>query len=223
MQGTSLFLTANRTFSTLPYITSQDYVGNFIILSLLPQETKSNAWTINFMGSQGIRFLKGKLNVRAMYNNLQSQMIQNKEIMPFNTNILTLKAGLTVGVFSKMDLGYNLNYTFHQSEMPALSTTSTLNNWEHNAYLTFSLAKNLSVTSRAEYYHNQIEKNKFKDIFFTDIAMKYAAKKFDITMELNNILNKKNYGYGINGAFVHSYSNLNIRGRELMVTLYYKP
>lgn len=223
LQGTSLFLTANRTFSTLPYITSQDYVGNFIILSLLPQETKSNAWTINFMGSQGIRFLKGKLNVRAMYNNLQSQMIQNKEIMPFNTNILTLKAGLTVGVFSKMDLGYNLNYTFHQSEMPALSTTSTLNNWEHNAYLTFSLAKNLSVTSRAEYYHNQIEKNKFKDIFFTDIAMKYAAKKFDITMELNNILNKKNYGYGLNGAFVHSYSNLNIRGRELMVTLYYKP
>ena len=70
---------------------------------------------------------------------------------------------------------------------------------------------------------NQIEKNKFKDIFFTDIAMKYAAKKFDITMELNNILNKKNYGYGLNGAFVHSYSNLNIRGRELMVTLYYKP
>jgi hypothetical protein len=36
-------------------------------------------------------------------------------------------------------------------------------------------------------------------------------------------LNRKNYGYGVNGTFVHSYNNLNIRGRELMVSIYYKP
>lgn len=76
---------------------------------------------------------------------------------------------------------------------------------------------------KAEYYHNEIVNNKYKDIFFADFAMRYKFKKFDVTVELKNLLNKKSYEYGINGTFIHSYNNLNIRGRELMVSIYYKP
>ena len=107
--------------------------------------------------------------------------------------------------------------------MPTLSSVSTINNWKHNAYLRLFLTKKITTEARTEYYHNQIANNKFKDIFFADLAMRYSFKKFDITLELNNLLNKKSYEYGINGTFVHSYNNLNIRGRELMVSIYYKP
>jgi hypothetical protein len=223
LQGTSVFLTANRTFMTTPYTASQDYVGSYIVLSLVPQETKNNAWTINLMGSQGAGFLKGKLNVRAIYNSSKSYIVQNNEVMPFNTNTFNIRVGLTVGLVRNTDLGYNLEYSYYQSDMPTLSSTYTLNNWKHNAYLRLFLTKKITTEARTEYYHNQIAKDKFKDIFFADLAMRYSFKKFDITLELNNLLNRKNYGYGVNGTFVHSYNHLNIRGRELMVSIYYKP
>lgn len=223
LKGTSFFVTVNRIFGTTPYTTSQDYIGNYIVLSLAPQETKNNAWTVNFMGSQGISFLKGKLNVRAMYNKSKAYIVQNSEIMPFNTNTFNIRGSLTVGLIKNADIGYNLDYSYYQSKMPALSSVSTINNWKHNAYLRLFLTKKITTEARTEYYHNQIANNKYKDIFFADLAMRYSFKKFDITLELNNLLNRKNYGYGVNGTFVHSYNNLNIRGRELMVSIYYKP
>lgn len=223
LQGTSVFLTANRTFMTTPYTASQDYVGSYIVLSLVPQETKSNAWTINLMGSQGVGFLKGKLNIRAIYNSSKSYIVQNNEVMPFNTSTCNVRGGLTVGLVRNTDLGYNIEYSYYQTDMPALSSAYTLNNWKHNAYLRLFLTKKFTTEARAEYYHNQIAKDKFKDIFFADLAMRYSFKKFDITLEINNLLNKKGYGYGVNGTFVRSYNSLNIRGREIMVSVYYKP
>lgn len=223
LQGTSVFLTANRTFMTTPYTASQDYVGSYIVLSLVPQETKSNAWTINLMGSQGVGFLKGKLNIRTIYNSSKSYIVQNNEVMPFNTSTCNVRGGLTVGLVRNTDLGYNIEYSYYQTDMPALSSAYTLNNWKHNAYLRLFLTKKFTTEARAEYYHNQIAKDKFKDIFFADLAMRYSFKKFDITLELNNLLNKKGYGYGVNGTFVRSYNSLNIRGREIMVSVYYKP
>ena len=223
LQGTSVFLTANRTFMTTPYTASQDYVGSYIVLSLVPQETKSNAWTINLMGSQGVGFLKGKLNIRAIYNSSKSYIVQNNEVMPFNTSTCNVRGGLTVRLVRNTDLGYNIEYSYYQTDMPALSSAYTLNNWKHNAYLRLFLTKKFTTEARAEYYHNQIAKDKFKDIFFADLAMRYSFKKFDITLELNNLLNKKGYGYGVNGTFVRSYNSLNIRGREIMVSVYYKP
>ncbi|WP_028896660.1 carboxypeptidase-like regulatory domain-containing protein [Prevotella sp. HUN102] len=223
LQGTSLLLSLNRTINTTPYTTSQHYAGDYIILGLVPQETKNNLWSVRFVGAQGIGFLKGKLNVRAIYNRLKSNLIQNDEPMPFNTKTLNLSAGLTIGLIPRVDCGYNLHYTFHQSAMPSLATTSNINNWKHEGYVRFPILRQLTAEAKAEYYHNQMANNLFKDIFFADFSIRYAFNKFDVTLELNNILNKKNYGYGINGTLIHSYSNLEIRGREIMLTLYYKP
>jgi len=53
--------------------------------------------------------------------------------------------------------------------------------------------------------------------------MKVSTRRFDFALSLNNLLNKKNYAYSINSNFIRSYSNLNIRGRELMLNIYFKP
>ena len=82
------------------------------------------------MGSQGISFLKGKLNVRAMYNSSKAYIVQNSEIMPFNTNTFNIRGSLTVGLIKNADIGYNLDYSYYQSKMPALSSVSTINQLE---------------------------------------------------------------------------------------------
>ena len=87
-----------RSFGNSPYTSTQDYVGNYIVVSLTPQDTKYNGWNIYLMGSQSIGFLKGKLNMRALYDVKNGYMMQNAIQMPYNTKNLKLICGLDVGL-----------------------------------------------------------------------------------------------------------------------------
>ena len=82
--------------------------------------------------------------------------------------------------------------------------------------------KLLSLETLAEYYHNQLSANRFKDIFFADASLKLQLRRFDITLALNNLLNRKTYAYALNSDLMRSTSSLLISGRELMINIYYK-
>jgi hypothetical protein len=223
LHGTSFYLTVNRMFTNSPYTHSQTYLGNYIIQKLVPQTTRDNSWRINLIGSQGIGLIKGKLNIRAMYNALNSEIVQNDVLMPLNTKMVSLSADVMTGLIKYVDIDYKLTYRLNNMQMPALGTSSTLNSWKHEASTRVSLTKALSMSTQVEYYHNQIAAHQFKDNLFVDYSIRYALRKFDLTLMLSNILNKKHYGYGVNGTMVSSYSSQEIRGREIMFSIYYKP
>lgn len=175
------------------------------------------------MGSQGIGFLKGKLNVKALYNAMNSYMVQNKQQMPYDTKNLKIISNLDIGLIKGVDLAYKLTYGFHQMKMPAFGKTSNLNSWKHEGSLRLPLCKVLSLETLTEYYHNEIAKKEFKDMFFQDFTLIFKAKHFDLSLAWNNVFNNKSYSYGINNTLSSSFSNQDIRGRELMLSFYYKP
>lgn len=223
LQGTSVRLHIMRSFGNSPYTSTQDYVGNYIVVSLTPQDTKYNGWNIYLMGSQSIGFLKGKLNMRALYDVKNGYMMQNAIQMPYNTKNLKLICGLDVGLIRNVDLTYKLTYGYNQMKMTVLKRTSNFNSWKHEGSLRIPLCKVLSLITMTEYYHNQIAQKKFKDVFFQNITLKLQARHFDLSLNMNNILNKRNYSYGINNTLSSSFCSQDIRGRELMLSVYYKP
>lgn len=223
LKGSSIRLRITRSFGTSPYTPTQDYVGNYIIESLTPESTKYNSWSMFLMGSQGIGFLKGKLNVKALYNAMNSYMVQNRQRMPYDTKNLKITSDLDIGLIKGVDVTYKLTYGFHQMKMPAFGKTSNLNSWKHEGSLRMPLCKILSLEALTEYYHNEVAQKKFKDMFFQDINLILKAKHFDLSLAWNNVFNHKNYSYGINNTLSSSFSNQNIRGRELMLSFYYKP
>ena len=223
LKGTSIRLRITKSFGNSPYTSTQDYVGNYIVESLTPEETKYNSWNMSLMGSQGIGFLKGKLNVRALYNVMNSYIVQNGQRMPYDTKNLRLTSDLDIGLIKSVDLTYKLTYGFHQMKMPAFGKTSNLNSWKHEGSLRLPLCKVLSLETLTEYYHNEIAQKKFKDMFFQDFTLIFKAKHFDLSLAWNNVFNNKSYSYGINNTLSSSFSNQDIRGRELMLSFYYKP
>lgn len=223
LKGSSIRLRITRSFGTSPYTPTQNYVGNYIIESLTPESTKYNSWSMFLMGSQGIGFLKGKLNVKALYNAMNSYMVQNRQRMPYDTKNLKITSDLDIGLIKGVDVTYKLTYGFHQMKMPAFGKTSNLNSWKHEGSLRMPLCKILSLEALTEYYHNEVVQKKFKDMFFQDITLIFKAKHFDLSLAWNNVFNHKNYSYGINNTLSSSFSNQNIRGRELMLSFYYKP
>ncbi len=223
LKGTSIRLRITKSFGNSPYTSTQDYVGNYIVESLTPEETKYNSWNMSLMGSQGIGFLKGKLNVRALYNVMNSYIVQNGQRMPYDTKNLRLTSDLDIGLIKGVDLTYKLTYGFHQMKMPAFGKTSNLNSWKHEGSLRIPLCKVLSLETLTEYYHNEIAQKEFKDMFFQDFTLIFKAKHFDLSLAWNNVFNNKSYSYGINNTLSSSFSNQDIRGRELMLSFYYKP
>ena len=223
LKGTSIRLHITKSFGNSPYTSTQDYVGNYIVESLTPEETKYNSWNMSLMGSQGIGFLKGKLNVRALYNVMNSYIVQNGQRMPYDTKNLRLTSDLDIGLIKSVDLTYKLTYGFHQMKMPAFGKTSNLNSWKHEGSLRIPLCKVLSLETLTEYYHNEIAQKEFKDMFFQDFTLIFKAKHFDLSLAWNNVFNNKSYSYGINNTLSSSFSNQDIRGRELMLSFYYKP
>ena len=162
LKGTSIRLRITKSFGTSPYTSTQDFVGNYIVESLTPEETKYNSWNMFLMGSQGIGFLKGKLNVKALYNAMNSYMVQNKQQMPYDTKNLNITSNLDIGLIKGIDLNYKLTYGFHQMKMPAFGKTSNLNSWKHEGSLRLPLCKVLSLETLTEYYHNEIRICSFK-------------------------------------------------------------
>ena len=223
LKGTSIRLRITKSFGNSPYTSTQDYVGNYIVESLTPEETKYNSWNMFLMGSQGIGFLKGKLNVRALYNVMNSYIVQNGQRMPYDTKNLRLTSDLDIGLIKSVDLTYKLTYGFHQMKMPAFGKTSNLNSWKHEGSLRIPLCKVLSLETLTEYYHNEIAQKEFKDMFFQDFTLIFKAKHFDLSLAWNNVFNNKSYSYRINNTLSSSFSNQDIRGRELMLSFYYKP
>ena len=223
LKGTSIRLRITKSFGNSPYTSTQDYVGNYIVESLTPEETKYNSWNMFLMGSQGIGFLKGKLNVKALYNAMNSYMVQNGQRMPYDTKNLRLTSDLDIGLIKGVDINYKLTYGFHQMKMPAFRKTSNLNSWKHEGRLRVPLCKVLSLETLTEYYHNEIAQKEFKNMFFQDFTLIFKAKHFDLSLAWNNVFNNKNYSYGINNTLSSSFSNQDIRGRELMLSFYYKP
>ena len=223
LKGTSIRLRITKSFGNSPYTSTQDYVGNYIVESLTPEETKYNSWNMFLMGSQGIGFLKGKLNVKALYNAMNSYLVQNSQRMPYDTKNLNITSNLDIGLIKGVDLAYKLTYGFHQMKMPAFGKTSNLNSWKHEGSLRIPLCKVLSLETLTEYYHNEIAQKKFKDMFFQDFTLIFKAKHFDLSLAWNNVFNNKSYSYGLNNTLSSSFSNQDIRGRELMLSFYYKP
>lgn len=223
INGTHFILNVNRIYGSTPYTTSQEYSGKYIILSLQPQQTKYDSWMVMMMASQGISFIKSTLRVRALYNARNSDIMQNGKRMPFDTKILNLTAGLVTSIIPTVDLSYNLSFMCNNMDMAGLGSSSTINSWKHEAKVYVPVFKMLGIEATAEYYHNQVAASLYKDIMFADAALKLKLKHFDVTLALNNILNNKTYAYAVNSDLMRSTSSQNVRGRELMLSVYFKP
>lgn len=221
LQGTHLSARVSRSFNTTPYTSTREFVGDYIITGTTPIETKDNSWNATLMYQQGLPFLGGKFALRGFYTNTRSKMIQNGELYPSEYNMLNTSASLFITPYTDMSVNYEVRYGYNDMK-PDGGSRSSFNNWQHIAKVIVP-AGNLRFTLRSEYDHNQLMPKKYKDIFFADAIFGLKTKHIDYELALNNILNKRQYSLSTVSDLMAARSVTAIRGRELLLTLAYKP
>ena len=81
----------------------------------------------------------------------------------------------------------------------------------------------LRFTLKGEYDHNQLMPSKYKDIFFADANVGLRTRHIDYELGLNNLFNKQTYIRSTVANLTTLRSETRLRGRELLLTLVYKP
>lgn len=219
LKSVHTFLTVSRMFTSLPFTTTRQFVGDYIILSGAAQETKADSWQTNFMLSKGLKLWHGRLNLNAVYINSDASMLQDDVRTDYNSQTLNARAGLDFSFWQNMHLRYDLNY--YMNDMKMLLYKQTINNWKHDASLTLPFGS-FVVDLSGEYYNNELTDGDYKDFFIADAKATYKFRKLDLSLSLTNMFNRKDYSYVVaNDLIIHSSTN-GIRGREVLLSFYYK-
>lgn len=221
LKGTHFMGRVSRSFDTTPYTLSRKFSGEYIIIGTIPVKTNSNSWNSTLMYQQGLSFLNGKFTLRGLYSHTDSKMYQDGSVSPAKYNALSTKASLYLSPYTGMSIDYSVQYAYDDM-LPENGNKSSFNNWQHTAKIIIPAGK-LRFTLKGEYDHNQLMPSKYKDIFFADAIIGLTSRHIDYELGLSNLLNEKSYVRSTVANLTKMRSETILRGRELLLTLVYKP
>ena len=214
-------LSVSRTFSTSPYTPTRRFVGDYIILSAIEQESKSRSWQANLIASKGINLWNGVVNLRTLYMNSDATMVQNGTITDYNSQMINARMGLDFSFWKDMHLRYGITFSQNRMKIQSMDYSHKIDGWKQDLSLVLPFQPFI-IEFRGEYYRNEITSGNYKDFFLADIKASYKSKQLDLTLSLNNLLNRDTYSYVVTSDLTSSTSTNRIRGRELLLTAYYK-
>lgn len=221
LQGTHLMARLSRSFDATPYTLSREFDGDYIIIGTTPVKTNSNSWNTTLMYQQGLPFLNGKFSLRGLYNHTDSKMYQDGLVSPAKYNVVSTGASLYLSPYTDMSIDYSLQYAYDDMR-PENDNKTSFNNWQHTVKVIVPAGK-LRFTLKGEYDHNQLMPSKYKDIFFADAIVGLTTRHVDYELGLNNLFNKQSYSRSTVANLTALRSETMLRGRELLLTLAYKP
>lgn len=202
--------------------TVQSIIGDYVFHSYRSQPSNSRNAMAFLNVSKTLDFMRGAVGVRGNYrrveNNLLSQGIQTEyendsfSLSPFiNGNISTF-------------LNWNLKFTWDRSSL-RISDMSTRrsDDFIYSGSLTLTPCPLITWTAGGEFYRNQIEKGRYKDMLMLDTKLTFnISKRIEISASVTNLLNRKEYRYTSYGTISQYELSNQLRGREFLISIYLK-
>jgi len=214
-------LFVSRTFTTSPYTATREFVGDYIIVSAVEHETKSDSWQANLIASKGINIWNGVVNLRAFYVKNHSTMLQNNQPTEYDSQTLNARTSIDFSFWKDMHLRYGLTFSQSRMKMDLPVSAPDIRNWKHDLSLTIPV-HSLTIDLTAEYYRNDLMGGNRKHFFLADIKTSYKSRHIDLSLLLSNLFNQDTYSYVIASDLISRASTNRIRGREIMLSIYYK-
>lgn len=202
--------------------TVQTIVGDYLFHSYRSQPSDSRNAMAFLNVSKTLDFMRGAIGVRGnfsrMENNLLSQGIQTD----YRNDSFSLSPFINGNISSI--LNWNLKFTWDRSSLKIsdMSSRST-DGFTYSGNVTLTPCSLITWTMGGEFYRNQIEEGRYKEMLMLDTKLTFnVSKRIEISASVTNLLNRKEYRYTSYGT-VSQYERSNqLRGRELLLSIYLK-
>lgn len=97
------------------------------------------------------------------------------------------------------------------------------NNYLYSGSVTVTPCSLMTWTTEGEYYRNQIEGERYKEMFMLDTKLTFnISKRVEVSASVTNLFNRKEYSYTSYGTVSQYERSSKLRGREFMISIYLK-
>ena len=224
------FLTITRMWNRNPYVSIQSfladtlgYQGSWLINGIQLSPNHSRSWLINGNFETLLPLTGGMLKLFVHWMQHKRQMQTGGTMTPYCNTSFSLDAILNGTLFRKLNWKYELEYGTTSLSIDN-GETNTLQGFEHSFSLYYSPVKKISLSLIGEYYHNQRQSHHYTDHFLMDAkAICRLRSNLELTLALRNILNTREYAYTTYSELMSLYESCPIRGRECLLSVYFRP
>lgn len=202
--------------------TVQDIAGDYIFHSYRSQPSDSRNATAFFNISKTLDFMRGaaglKGNCRRMENNILSQGVRTD----YRSDSYSLSPFVNGNISSF--LNWNIRFTWDRSslEISGMDGRSS-DNFIYSGSVTLTPCPLITWTAGGEFYRNQVESDRYKEMLMLDTKLTFnASKRIEISASVTNMLNRKEYSYSAFGTVSRYERSSRLRGREFLISIYLK-
>lgn len=214
-------LEGNYTNSKNNMLYGYDYYGIMSVRTLIDKSTGSNGYNAKMSINKGLNFWSLTLRLNCNYNNSNSDILVQKEIL--KSNYEGYGAGVSVNALPVSLVGLQYSLSWNQGQNYVVGNSSffpkiqtTIQTGKLNIFPT----KQLTVSTNIEHQYNNMTSN--KSVTFADIEIKYRYKSIDYELGVNNVFNAKQYiSTSYNSINTYSYS-YNLRPASVLLKLRFK-
>lgn len=199
-------------------ITSGIITDNMQRKVVLPFANGNSTWTINGSVSKYSFLLHTTFSGAIQWKNNHAVQIQNNLVLPFRTNTGSWSVGTDTKVNEALNISYQASFTQTHSSVNRIGQVL------QQAAVNYIPITDLQFKLSGEHYYTRQQGNPDLSYFFTDIFVKYRAKKWKADLELSavNFLNIKTYEavyFSANTVVTGSYG---LPGRILLLKVMFK-
>lgn len=216
------YLNANINYlhSRRNLISRQEVREDLIEISDFPLPNNSETLSANLGISKRIKSIKTKISLGGGYSVSRNEMEQAGQLVGYRGDNLSVSATVASSPLSWMEIDYQGRVSVAYSRY--LGRRESFTSQTHDIGLSFFPVDGLQLTLTSDISRKEIDEGIHKTVPLFDVKGVYSFRKFRLTCELRNLLNRQTYSYTVfNGLdrFTYEYS---LRGRELILSLDFK-
>ena len=202
--------------------TVQDVVGDYVFYSYQSQPSDSRNAMAFFNASKTLDFIRGAFGIKGIYSRMENSLLSQGLPTDYRNDSFSLSPFINGNISTC--LNWNFRFTWDKSwlnisEMPKRSS----HNFVYSGSVTVTPCSLMTWTTGGEFYRNQMEEGRYKEMFMLDTKLTFnISKRIEVAASVTNLLNKKEYSYTSYGTVSQYERSSQLRGREFLISIYLK-
>ena len=210
-------LLAVRSWNDLPFLTTQQFDGDYIVNGYVRSTNRAATWYLSGDVSQNIDALNGQAGVNVSYNLSDTDMLQEEVLTPYENSVLTVTPRFNFRFAAWINTEYRLAYRY-----TALTIRDRAPEGRHgfSQQLTVNIipSKKWVVQLSGEHYYSQLSDGRSKHLLLADASLRWKINgNWEATAAVTNLFDRDEYAYTTFDGLGSGSYRYAIRPRNVLV------
>ncbi len=200
----------------------QNVLGDYVFYSYRSQPSESHNAVAFFNIGKTLNFIRVAIGIRGNYSVSKKSMLSQGVYTDYCNNDFSLSPSVNGNISTCLNWNFRFTWDKFILKISNIQNRSS-NSFVYSGNVTVTPFPLITWTTGGEIYCNQIDEQYYKKVFMLDTKLTFnIGKRTDVSASVTNIFNKNEYRY-ISYSAVSQYERISkLRGREFMISIYFK-